>query len=359
MSGFRPIERPAPWALQFQNTDEPVSGLHGRWHADQLAFLLAQCLPNIASIYPKRYAHASNDSVVKFPYYRSPGARALLVGCEVFGAGNAEVTFAGGTLIDAGAPPLDGSEALQGFPPLAAISPVYATFDASSFSGTPDTITCTRHPVASTYGSETSGFRRVFALEIPRALIDPVTNPTTDVSFNYSWPIPPGKLVDGTSSTSRGFTRLVAQLIKARTQVRHHRTLATLEDTTNAWQTNSTSFVPLIATGCEWYARARRVYDAATNNPQILYVRYQADKAWVLRIKTTVNGTPTNNDFSFSSSVGAFTFNSGSTLNLSPAHNTAGEEQRVKIEYEYRIPTGNGTTDKVYVSCVSLIENET
>lgn len=353
MSRFAPIKTPLPWALEFQRVDRPVSSYHGGWYADQLAFLLAHNLPMIASISTGYYEHASNDSVIKFPYYPSPGARALVVGCVLY-RGQAEVTFAGGTFIDIGTQPLDGSTSLQGAPPLADTPVLYAVMEAQSFSGL-STITLTRHPVASSYGSIASGIQNVFAFEVPRAAIDPVSSPTTDVSFNRAWPIPPGKLIDGSASSSRGFTRMLDQINSARSEVRAHRTLATLEDTTNAWQTTSTSYTPLIASGCEWYCRARRLYTTSSPNPQTLYVRYRSDQQWSLRVKTTVNGVTTNNDFTtIPANAGSFTTYT-SSLNLSTAHNTAGEEQQVKVELEYKLNSA-GT---LYVSCVSLIENET
>lgn len=356
MSRYRPIERPVPWQLRNMAVNEPVSGLHGRWIADQLAFLLAHNVAPVCQITPKRAANSSTATIVSFPYRPSTdGPRSLLVGVEVFGPGRSKVSISGGSFIETGAPALDGTGVIQGSGVFASINPVQCFKSVSAFSDTLTTIQVTSTPFASTYGSQNSGIRKVFALEIPRAMIDPVDEPTADPSVNYSWPIPPGQLVDGSASGSRGFKRVFSQCALARYAVRAHRTLATLEDTTNAWQTTSTSYTPLIAAGCEWYCRARRLYTTSSPNPQTLYVRYRSDQQWSLRVKTTVNGVTTNNDFTtIPANAGSFTTYT-SSLNLSTAHNTAGEEQQVKVELEYKLNSA-GT---LYVSCVSLIENET
>ena len=355
MSGFRPAESPTNWLLQYQKINEVVSGQHGRWYADQLAFLLAHRLSNVVHCYPKRYAHATTGSKLSFPYWRSPGARALLVGVDAFGPGlmTLNVSAPGVSYIDVGQPPLDGSITFRGAWPTVAVTPKICVLDATDFSGL-STITVERTPISSSYGFQESGIQRVFAFEVPRALIDPVRQPTTDVSFNYAWPIPPGRLIDGTTTNSQGFKRLVGQQINVVSTARNHRTLATLEDTTNAWHISSTSYTPLIV-DAEWYWRARRVYDSATANPHKLYVRYQSDQAWTLRIKTTVNGSTTNNDYVYSAHAGSFTEDHTQTLNVSTAHSTSGHEQEVKVEIQAKL----NTAGNLYVSCVSAVENET
>lgn len=355
MSGYSPAEHPLGWILRYQKVNEPVSSYHGQWMADMLSFLLAHKLALVANIYPKRYAHATTASELSFPYWKSEGARALIVGVDAFGPGDCKITVSssGVSMIDAGSPPLDGSTAFRGSTPASTPNPHLAILDATDFSGL-STIRVLRTPVSRTYGFQVSGIQRVFALEVPRSLIDPVRQPTTDVSFNRAWPIPPGKLVDGSASTSRGFKRVVSQLLKARASVRQHRTLATLEDTTNAWHISSTSYTPLIV-DAEWYWRARRAYDNATANPHKLYVRYQSDQAWTLRIKTTVNGSATNNDYVYSAHAGSFTADSTQTLNVSTAHSTSGHEQEVKVEIQAKL----NTAGNLYVSCVSAVENET
>lgn len=354
MSGFAPPESPTGWLLQFQKTNEPVSGYAGRWYAEQLAFLLAHNLELVTQIYPNPVADDTNNTLVRFPYWPSPGAKALLVGVDHFGPGQANIAVvsSGVSLIDAGVPPLDGSTPIRGNNPSSRQMPHFAVMKVTDFSGL-STITVLRDPVPSVFGAQDSGIQRIFAFEVPRAGINPASNPTTDVSFNYTWGIPPGRLEDGSATTMRGFKRLVSQQIKATKEVRNHRTLATLEDTSNSWHVTSTSFVPLIV-NAPFYWRAVKHFDTSTANPTKLYVRYKSDQSWTLRIFLATTGGSANHDFTFSSS-GSFTADSSNTLNLPTDNTDPGNEQFVFVQIEAKLLSAGD----LYVSCVSAIDNFT
>jgi hypothetical protein len=219
--------------LRNQKIDEPVSGLHGRWYADMLAFLEANAFPCIASIYPKRLVDTGTTKRVTFPYHPSTGARSLLVGVSLIGPGAATVNVTGSSLFDPGVPALDDSAVIHGDSLTAFWSDQTAYMDPTGFSGLGEVVVVVT-PATTTYGLQSSGIRHVFAYEVPRAMIDPVGDPT-DVGFNQSWCQPTGRLINGTSGTAHGFTRIAAQLAQARGSSRPHRRVAGVTTASSIW----------------------------------------------------------------------------------------------------------------------------
>jgi len=188
-------------------------------------------------------------------------------------------------------------------------------------------------------------------------MLDPVGSPAADVGANTSWPVPPGLIVEGSTAGSRGFARLFGQLARARTLVRQHHTLVTLELAPGSWSRNSTSFGPFIqaATDGVWGIRARRLYTNTTPNPHILYVRYNSTVASTIRVITFDGVTVTNNDFVLATTAGLWAFSSVNAVPIPTSNVIAGQEQLCGVSFQAKVNTA-GT---VYFSTVSLIENET
>lgn len=342
------LPRPEPLPLGVCAVGRPVSAAHGRRACEDLAFLLALATEEVCEA-DVEYVTAGTPLTVRMLYLRSPGCDTLLVGCKLIEADSATATItvtvngAGATFVVANR--LDGSSAIDCPATNTSRQPVYwCTVDVSGLAlgGTVHTI-----EVGYVRTASANGLRRAFVREIPQAAVDPVSDPTTEVAANASWPYPRrgqrDGLIDGSASDPMGWVRLEAQLASVRTLVRIHRAWATYEDDTYAAQTASAAMGPLDWKSGSWTAgddptfvtRSRRYYGttAGTAVPEVCraLIRYKCGGTGGT-VRFVINGA--NTDFAVIAAAGWTTKSLGA---LALPTDQAG--QRVTIQVNGNVTT--------------------
>jgi hypothetical protein len=329
-----------------------------RW-TDELLYLLGYNLPTVASVVLPEYTHASNDSVVQLYYYPSPYAKALRATAEVYST-NAPATCEIETLVDGVSATflagyeggLDISKAFRMMYDRRQGVSATGYIDVSGLSAAPHRITVTR---LADVGD--TGIRRVSLCEVPLAASDVETTPADEPGVNPAWALPPGRIVEALSTNAYGFARIVGQLDAARTLVRRHVQVATLEDTTNAEQTASASFVTIFgATGTLYRLRGSRIWGTAasssTDEPFYVFVRYLAASGATLRLAVTpVGGATVNTDIALGASAAWATDASGT---LAIPVQVAGVAAECDVEIQLKATAGTA-----YVATVALVAAQT
>ena len=284
------LPRPSPMPLGGLAVGLPVAAGHGRRACEDLAWLLACAVEQIAECQLAYDTGAATPLTVSLLATRSPGVSCWLVGLQLMEADSATatitVTVNGGAATFVTANRLDGSAALDC--PAAGTTRQAIHWAVLDVTGLAADGTVHLVQIGYVRTASAKGLRRVFLRGIPQALVDPVGAPTTEVAANAAWPYPRrgtrDGLVDGSASTAYGFVRLHAELERARTLVKIHRQWATYEDDTYAAQTSSTSIVPLTWRSDTWtggddpllFTRARRYYGTTA----LTAVAEQA-RAWI------------------------------------------------------------------------------
>ena len=284
------LPRPSPMPLGGLAVGLPVAAGHGRRACEDLAWLLACAVEQIAECQLAYDTGAATPLTVSLLATRSPGVSCWLVGLQLMEADSATatitVTVNGGAATFVTANRLDGSAALDC--PAAGTTRQAIHWAVLDVTGLAADGTVHLVQIGYVRTASAKGLRRVFLRGIPQALVDPVGAPTTEVAANAAWPYPRrgtrDGLVDGSASTAYGFVRLHAELERARTLVKVHRQWATYEDDTYAAQTAALAIGPLTWRSDTWAGgddptlplRARRYYGTTT----LTAVPEQA-RAWI------------------------------------------------------------------------------
>ncbi len=349
----------------------PASATHlSRW-IDGLAFLEAYAVPPIGSVWkqPATSPIFPASEVIRLAYQRSPGVDVVRVEVEMAeqtleSAGDTSyvgVTLSSASLI--GTTPLDAATPLspEAIPSGGrtylrhSVYVAYLDVSAVNYAAISDiTFGC----VPSSVDSNANGFARVHAVEVPHADLAPSTSPTDEVGVDIGWADTRRTIVDGsTTNAGYGIKRLIDRLDGARTMVRRHWQLATVEDTGFCWSCTATvlgsiSWFRSGAAGLQpsWYMRARRLYDTATANVYTLRVTYASSDAAVGgQLRLVAGGT--NNDITLPA-PGDLLFH---TVTVAASVPTSTTDQEVAITIQ---ATTNTAAKTLYISQVALIETE-
>lgn len=350
----------SPIPLRSACIGQPVGAMHTLHHVDTLTFLLGR-VGHVVGSTSVSAASAGTSTTTKIAYRRSPGAQVLCVEIELRATTGAyarvTASIVGGT-----APRIpDGTDLLGGHlldgTHDVACDPAYTRhrnayrcfFDVSGLStGTTVEVTVNHND----YASLSSGVRRITAVEIPLVSMDPVGDPATEMGIDGAWPSAGNDLVEGDSSSPRGWYRVFDQMVKARTLWRRHVQFAAREDTLGAFSTNSLTNVNMLGGGSGAFrTRVRRIRANTVDNPQIVYVRYMAVSGGKLRLDITpVDGVLTTTDIVLPPS-GSFT-SLASTVNFP----TSGTDQEIDIHPQFLTNLG---ANPMYISlCAPGIEAE-
>jgi hypothetical protein len=334
---------------------ESVSTAHGQWWINSLSSLVGYCKPSVFEVRPKP-ATSTTTQTFTLPYKRTPGCEVLLCETELYATAYytyATQSWGAGDWVDSGNL-LDGTINLA-CPADVRLPTVYrALKDATYYAeNTIEAITITTTSI----GSKTFGVSMLRCVEIPRAGLDPYAT-ATDSGLNPSWPIPPGKLVESTSSdTTQGSARLYAMVDDARANMHTHRVLATSRE--SPWVCTSTSFTDIF-TGCLFKGRARRLYTNATGEPVTLFVAYASDVAFTVRLAITTSAGTVNRDLGTIASSGGtstWTTDFSKSTTIPTNHTTSGEAQEFQVQVQFKLPPASSGT--VNLSTVALLGSET
>lgn len=338
----------------------PVASAVGLTWAEQVGYLLGRNLHEVGSATNLPAALG----VCAFRYARSPGAQALLVqvrprpGTAAGDRMTIAAAVGGAGALANTTHMLDGSTSRPCAMAGDRIPDIYYTiFDVTGLTvGTAQELTITTAGASGT----PLGIYSARVAEIPRAMLDPATNPSTDAGLNWIWPRSPNFLFAGTAATTAdagaGFERVMGQLDSGRTKVRRYpMNWCTLDNDTYAASTASGVYADLnwhfsgAMTTPRWYTRAKRLDTSATANTLQARIRHKAAAGdLTVRIITTpVGGSSTNNDVTCASS-GTYTTTTGAVTIA-----TDGTNQEAYIEVQAKIAAGTG-----YVSAISLHDNE-
>jgi hypothetical protein len=348
--------KPSPADLRRLRSGKRTSGDHGRRWCNEVNFLATVPQPVCSSLI--RSADTVAQSV-EFFYARSIGVQVLklvvaLESLTLGGSGTVEVTLpAGAAWLNANG--LDGSVALTaGRSGLQSYGSIEALVDVSGMTAgslSLFTVTCTP------YASNTLGIYRIHAAEVALASVDPTNYPTDDRGANPAWCIPPGKLHDGGASVGDGFGRLFSESDYARQGVkRHWQVLFREQRTAIDVFTASTSFTGLAMLSglyeATWYLRAFRPFKTTDGYAHTFAVRYKTTSATKGgEIKLVLNSADAVT-LTCPATNGAWATASGTCT--VPANNT---DQLVITHIKGRVPTGDGTNDKVMMRAAALISN--
>jgi hypothetical protein len=205
---------------------------HGAHWIDELAFLLGGCVqPVVSQIFPA--AAVSGTATYHVAYQRSPGVHVLLLEAELpviadaAGRCTLAVACTTGTVTlletDGGAP-FDGAQELPAASAAILRPAVYRgvlAVGALSLATVHDLV-FTVAPVASASTIYPRSLYRLHVVEVPVADVDPIADAAGEIAADAAWPHVLNPLTAGSSSTARGFVRLVAEADRARTHVVHH-----------------------------------------------------------------------------------------------------------------------------------------
>lgn len=333
-----------------------------RWNND-LLLLLAYCQPPIAqnTIEVVSPSKTLNTYDLKFSYTRSPGCQAVLFEVELWDTTGDDpsctitITATSMTWLDANG--LDGSD-------------LRASTSSTLRPGTP--IRGIANVTGLTVGTATSinvtwdddlnslGIRSVRIHELPMGAVNPVAAPTTEVGLDGDWPYAGNPLWDGATNAASGFTRLVDQLDKARSQVRRHWQISAPLVTNYCWLTTANvsgalnwSVGGTATQDPYWTIRPRRLYTVNDANNYTIRVWYRTSVATAghdgeLKVRAD-NGT---------SNVTA-TLTLAATTTWTLATSTIAiptDEEECSIRIRGHIVTA---TETLYIAHVALIEAET
>lgn len=344
--------------------NRPVSARHGGGWSDTLHFLLGYNLPPIVSCTVNSTPKSSPADYV-FAYRRTPGARALAVMIELHEptVQGAECTVAA-TLVGGSTSylPPGVSGALRGVSVLAPAQGYWGdrrqlidVIDVSGFTVGALVWIRVRWTDSGT-APGTKGVARLHAFEVPRATL---ADDTSDAGIDGGWPFAGNDLDDGSSSTLSGFERLTAEIDRARSQMRRHHQLVTIENTTDAWALGASvgTWAPVLfgrSSQPTFSMRARRLYTSGTENIHQLVCRYTTQDAGngaQLRITATSRTTGTVRTATLTLPASTTFVASGTVAALIPCD---GVDQEVSYSFEFQ--TSGAANLKL--SAVDLIENE-
>lgn len=360
-------DRPPITELQAVRVGRPVSHRHGRAWQETLHFLLGFNTPPIAASTFMANPTASPADYV-FGYKRSPGCRSLAVAVElrepdaVGDRCDVNVTRdAGGTAyLPTAQGDLRGARNLLPQKGAWTSRTVWLDFiDVSALTvGTLEWIRVTWTDGAGAAGG-THGLYRLHVFEVPRRTL---ADDSTDAGLDGAWPFAGNALWDGTSSTLDGFKRLAAEIDRARTEVRQHRQLVSVEAIADAWQcgVNVGAWAPVTfgrSVQPGFFCRARRLRTTTTNNLITLACRYSTQHAtagaqlqMVATSRTT--GTVVNTVLALpASGVGVFVASAEQAGGI-PCDGT---DQEVRVTFEFQTDLGAN----LVISNISVIEAET
>jgi hypothetical protein len=339
---------------------------HGRVWQDAIHHLLGYNLPPIVSCNINADAAGSSADYV-FAYRRTPGARALAVVVELREPSSdaAECTIllervAGGThyLPDDAAANGNLRDLVPHSQPTGNWADPRQIIDVLDVSGlTVGALEWIRvRWTDSVTAPGTRGIARIHAFEVPRATL---ATDASDAGIDGGWPFAGNPLHDGTSSTLDGFERLLAEVDRARSLVRRHHQLVTIESTSDAWPCGSSvgGWAPVRfgrSTQPTFRLRARRLYDASVDNLHSLVCRYTTQHAKdgaQLRMTATSRGTGTVRSATLTLPPSTTFAASGTVAALIPCDGT---DQEVDVVFDYQT-TGAAN---LMLSTVDVIENE-
>ena len=347
----------------------PVSQSHGQRWALAIANLAGRLVQPVASFLPHDLAAGTTPRDIPVQYHRSIGARCVLIRIGL--GADRTTTFNGITLPDgdrslititaatgavvAHAGGLDGStELVAQSPQVAGRAARHAVYDVSgcSTSAVLDWVI----NVNEAAGAQHQGLRQIHLVEVPLDRLEPGA---TEPGIDYSWPDPRNFLEDGADATSKGFARWAAEEKRCALNIRQHWQIGTYRDTAIAWKATTTTLAALDWVGTVgttddpiFYARARRLYAAATGNRRRFRVHYLAvDGGQVRMTATAPGGSTVNTDLTLPASAVWTT----AEITASNAWPTDGTDQEVALTFSAK--TGN-VANAVYLASLAAIEDE-
>jgi len=367
---------PAISELSRLKVGEPLFGTTGLSIDEKLVWLLARCVESVASCSMVPYDSASTWET-RIAYAPSPGAQVLYIEIQpntLNSTGSSlgtTVTYTvdltvgalnGGAWI--GSTPLDGDNIRL---------PIANLTQQPSYIGLVDLTGVTKGVVSEpTLKITSTGLTpfRVLIAEIPLANYAPAASTTEEVGVDPGSFASGTAIVDGGSSYSQGFYRLVDQMGKARNQVRRHMQFFHFQQTGSNSHfrcTDKANFKDIIdanstATGSNtpttfmFYCRARRVYTTAMANKYKLIIRYNVGgsggNCTFRAIVTPSGGSSSNSDHTLTDTSGSWsTYVSSGTVDLP----TSGTDQIVTIEFQGKVANVGTTLD---MALVALVEYE-
>ena len=356
---------------------KPVSsGGLSRW-AEELAFLLGHNVHKIAEVtLPKRIAPRTPlrglAYSVPIPYARSPGARVLRVGVELWPSDELgdsqtiDVTLpSGAAWLDAGG--LDGT--VDHYNPPAGRTQPRELVGWIDVTGVTVGSLATWLAVSGVPTSKGEGVRRVTVCEVPLAAIDlTASEPGWDQAATR-----PGRLViDGGASSPRGVQRLFYLSYLARSKWKKHFYVGGIESTdtstsasiTPHWHRATASLGPLdFLCGADpaFYLVPRNLHQDGAATLWKLLVRYRTsgstatDLGIVFDVGSVAGGAwssvalSARQALTLAGTSGTWTWASGSVS--VPALSGGADLVRVQID-----ATGPGGAELLCVACVGLVE---
>lgn len=359
------FDRPPVTQVASHVVNRPVSARHGGGWQDTLHFLLGYNMPPIVSTTIEKQPSGTSADYV-FAYRRTPGARALAVMVQLHEVDDGvrectvEASVLGATTayLPSASPEgnLRGSAKLA--PPIgywAAPKQFVDVIDVSALTvGTLYWVRVRWTDSVTLPGTKGISYLNVF--EVPRATL---ADDTSDAGIDGGWPFAGNDLDDGTSSTLSGFERLTAEIDRARSQMRRHHQLVTIENTTDAWALGASvgTWAPVLfgrSSQPTFSMRARRLYASGTENVHQLVCRYttqHASNGAQLRITATSRTTGTVRTATLTLPASTTFVASGTVAALIPCD---GVDQEVAYSFEFQ--TSGAANLKL--SAVDLIENE-
>lgn len=279
-------QQPGPQRLRSMAVANPISAGHGDRWAQCLNYLLAYCVEAVGSSYVSAdIGGIGHTNRVSYLYSRSPGVKVLLVAVRLADANpgtriKVTVSLPGAVWVTGQINGLDGSVDLS--PPdglSVRVNPIIGLLDVSGV--TANIIKELRFDYSETTAGQ--GLQWVHAAEVPLADLDPLSYPLIEVGAIE--PTTRDRIVDGSASVGQGFDRVISQLDLARTQVKRHMQLATVQDTSLSWFTTS-----LTNQSINWRqvggsydivfrSRVRRLYDINSSNQMTWGVIYRTTDA--------------------------------------------------------------------------------
>lgn len=356
-------DRGAMPKLASHTVGRAVSHRHGRSWQDTIHHLLGYNLPPVVSCTISDAPSGSSADYV-FAYKRTAGARALAVVVELHepSTANAECTLA-----------LDHITSVASFLPPGTSGNLRGTAVHSPSTGywsdrrqLIDVVDVSALTVGalvwvrvtwtdSGTSPGTQGIARIHAFEAPRATL---AVDSTDAGIDGGWPFAGNDLDDGSSSALSGFQRVLAEIDRARTTVRRHHQLVTMEGTSDSWPCGSSVGVwaaVLFGRSAQptFRLRARRLYESTTDNVHTLLCRYTTSHAAdgaQLRMTATSKTTGTVRTATITLPAST-TFASATVAALIPCD---GVDQEVDVLFDFQT-TGAAN---LLLSCIDLVENE-
>ena len=378
------FQAPSAFGLESVRTGEAVNVGSVSRLAEEISFLAGHNLVKTgeadAPTRPTgmgRIALEGLSYTLRVPYTRSPGARVIRVAVEIHESheiGSSQTITAtlptGASWLDAGG--LDGTINHFNPPPgRTAPSEIVGFADVSAVTAS------MTHEVAIAVGasSKSAGVRRVTVHECPlSSLAVSSSEPGWDAAATRS-----GRpVVDGGSSSPRGFQRLWHCLDKARSEIRQHWCLSGVESANTSVNPNITPHfnresstegdVDWMQTARvndpHWYLQLRKLYTSSVTSPWKLRVRYRTDNATDCELKLYhQGGSLASNSFTGAGTEGStavtLTGTSGAwawTTAVSVALPTDGTDGLVRLRIQCK---GPGSGHLLSIACVDLREDET